>query len=428
MRAGDTLYGIAKRHDVSLASVVERNPQVKDPNLIFPGQVIALPAGSNASAPQAAPAEPASPEVQRATRVRSAAAEQAAAARLGTVPTGGTRLESMVRSGEILREGAKGPEVVDLQRFLGVKSSEQDGAFGQRTRARLESFQRDNRLPADGVVGPDTLKALKEHGARAEGARALDAYVARGDLIKEGDRGDHVQALQRKLGMSEASQTGEYDPTTRAAVEAFQRKHLAMTPASPGWGTVGRTTYEALSQDGRVPDGLVPDGRVSNGRGGAVAGHVRLLAQQDATSCGLTSVAMVANAWHRALGTGKTPVTDATIRRDREQASGAALLPALSRHLPPGVGFTDKNWPRGARSFAEIDAQLDKGNPVIVGLGAPFTASGYGHIFVLSDKTSDGSYVVDDPNGGRRSTVSAETLRNAGDHSEGSFYITVDRR
>lgn len=247
VRSGDTLTGIAERHGVSLASVVERNPQIKDPDRIYPGQVVTLPPESASAGTQETPAaQPASPEVQRATRARSVAAEQAVAARLGTLPVGGTRLEAHVRSGGVLREGAKGPEVVDLQRFLGMKAADQDGVFGPKTRERVEAFQGNNRLAADGVVGPDTLKALKEQGSRVADARALASYVERGDLIKDGDIGDHVRGLQRKLGMSEAGQTGVYGPTTRAAVEEFQRKNLGMTPASEGYGTVGKTTVGAL--------------------------------------------------------------------------------------------------------------------------------------------------------------------------------------
>ncbi|MGI5862173.1 MAG: LysM peptidoglycan-binding domain-containing protein [Myxococcales bacterium] len=43
VRAGDTLSGIAKRHGVSLADLIKANPQIKDPNLIYPGQQLNLP-------------------------------------------------------------------------------------------------------------------------------------------------------------------------------------------------------------------------------------------------------------------------------------------------------------------------------------------------------------------------------------------------
>ena len=107
---------------------------------------------------------------------------------------------------------------------------------------------------------------------------------------------------------------------------------------------------------------------------------------------------------------------------------GIGIPTLVANHLPPGVSHYDRDWPRGARSFGDVDAQLAKGNPVIVGLGRPFTASGYGHIFVLNRKNADGSYEMFDPNGGVRRNVSQSALANAGEHREGSFYMVAERR
>jgi tyrosinase len=43
VQPGDTLSGIAQRFGVSLAALEAANPQIKDPNRIFPGQVIHIP-------------------------------------------------------------------------------------------------------------------------------------------------------------------------------------------------------------------------------------------------------------------------------------------------------------------------------------------------------------------------------------------------
>ncbi|HEY3448034.1 MAG TPA: LysM peptidoglycan-binding domain-containing protein [Myxococcales bacterium] len=43
VRSGDTLSGIAQRHGVSLNDLVRANPQVQNPNLIYPGQELNLP-------------------------------------------------------------------------------------------------------------------------------------------------------------------------------------------------------------------------------------------------------------------------------------------------------------------------------------------------------------------------------------------------
>lgn len=43
VRKGDTLWGIAKRYDVALAALIAANPQVKNPNLIYPGDRVRIP-------------------------------------------------------------------------------------------------------------------------------------------------------------------------------------------------------------------------------------------------------------------------------------------------------------------------------------------------------------------------------------------------
>ena len=40
---GDTLWGIAKRHGVSLTALISANPQIKNPNLIYPGDKVVIP-------------------------------------------------------------------------------------------------------------------------------------------------------------------------------------------------------------------------------------------------------------------------------------------------------------------------------------------------------------------------------------------------
>jgi spore coat assembly protein SafA len=45
VKSGDTLSEIAQRNNVSLNSVIKANPQIKNPDLIFPGQQINMPGG-----------------------------------------------------------------------------------------------------------------------------------------------------------------------------------------------------------------------------------------------------------------------------------------------------------------------------------------------------------------------------------------------
>ena len=65
----------------------------------------------------------------------------------------------------VLKTGASGPNVRDVQEMLNLTVAEQpllvaDGIFGPKTMARVVKFQAAKKLVADGIVGPITGKAL----------------------------------------------------------------------------------------------------------------------------------------------------------------------------------------------------------------------------------------------------------------------------
>ena len=43
VQPGDTMSGIAQKFNVTLAALEAANPQVSDPNLIYPGQLPTIP-------------------------------------------------------------------------------------------------------------------------------------------------------------------------------------------------------------------------------------------------------------------------------------------------------------------------------------------------------------------------------------------------
>jgi len=57
----------------------------------------------------------------------------------------------------ILRIGKTGPEVAQVQQFLGLIA---DGIFGPKTHAAVCKWQRANDLIPDGIVGPRTWEAM----------------------------------------------------------------------------------------------------------------------------------------------------------------------------------------------------------------------------------------------------------------------------
>lgn len=73
-----------------------------------------------------------------------------------------------VRGVAALRYGDQGPSVAALQDRLsqfaedsGDFGVEVDGKFGRATEAAVKQFQKQSRLPADGIVSPGTWSALE---------------------------------------------------------------------------------------------------------------------------------------------------------------------------------------------------------------------------------------------------------------------------
>jgi len=86
VQSGDTLSGIAQRHGVSLAQLLQANPQITNPSLIHPGQQITIPGGAQpapAAPPPASPSQPAAPSQPTAPAPAPAPPPPATAAAAG---------------------------------------------------------------------------------------------------------------------------------------------------------------------------------------------------------------------------------------------------------------------------------------------------------------------------------------------------------
>ncbi len=68
--------------------------------------------------------------------------------------------------GRVLERNMKGSDVQEVQTMLETLGYDvsPDGWFGSQTQAAIRTFQQDSGIAADGIVGPDTLKALREAG------------------------------------------------------------------------------------------------------------------------------------------------------------------------------------------------------------------------------------------------------------------------
>lgn len=121
----------------------------------------------------------------------------------------------------LYRIGDSGGPVRDIQRRLSAIehpcAPDPPGEFGEATLAAVMAFQQARGLDRDGIVGPDTWRALYEAGYTL-GDRLL---FYRAPML----RGDDVAELQRRMnefGFEADKVDGVFGPLTHAAVVDFQ--------------------------------------------------------------------------------------------------------------------------------------------------------------------------------------------------------------
>jgi murein DD-endopeptidase MepM/ murein hydrolase activator NlpD len=162
----------------------------------------------------------------------------------GTAPTGGTTGTTPSETKPVstsLKFGQKSEEVRafqnDLVKLGLLKQSDVDaggGNFGNRTKAAVESLQRNAGIEVDGKVGNDTKKAMQ---AILNGVRPGDTENA--GLVK------NVQNKLVELGYMTKDQIGNnggvFGNQTKAALQAFQADNDI-----PSTGNIGKMTFNAL--------------------------------------------------------------------------------------------------------------------------------------------------------------------------------------
>ena len=151
----------------------------------------------------------------------------------------------------LLRRGSQGPAVADVRaRLLALAESylpdrhrlegadAQDDLYDESLERAVRSFQQQQGLIVDGVVGPETFSAI-------DGARwALGDRILR-HLPGHLQHGEDVRALQERLntlGFAAGRVDGFFGETTERAVRAFQRAY-----GLTGDGSVGPDTLRAFT-------------------------------------------------------------------------------------------------------------------------------------------------------------------------------------
>ncbi|WP_226581263.1 peptidoglycan-binding protein [Halobacillus litoralis] len=128
----------------------------------------------------------------------------------------------------IWKEGSSGRGVEDIQmmlRDLGYSPGPIDGRFGPMTDKSVKTFQEKERLEADGIVGPITLKRLYDR-----------TYP--GIPFRIGSQGDQVKEIQKTAG---AEVDGLYGKQTERFVRLYQDTYHLLVD-----GIVGPKTWRAM--------------------------------------------------------------------------------------------------------------------------------------------------------------------------------------
>jgi peptidoglycan hydrolase-like protein with peptidoglycan-binding domain len=137
----------------------------------------------------------------------------------------------------LVREGDRDHPVRTLQYLLRARGHTVvvDGIAGPRTAAAVRAFQHERSLTADGIVGPQTWRALIIQ-------------------VRTGSQGDAVRGVQEEFQFRNLSGDpgkglqidGVFGPKTDAAVRGFQQAIAQDVPSMAVDGIVGPMTWQAL--------------------------------------------------------------------------------------------------------------------------------------------------------------------------------------
>ena len=105
-----------------------------------------------------------------------------------------------------VKSGVSDPDVLYLQRFLGVTP---DGSFGPKTDLVLKTWQKDNGLTPDGIAGPKTWDLIMSK---------TRAKICESDWQRLADKlGCEVNVL-KAIKQVETGSTGPFDTTGRPTI------------------------------------------------------------------------------------------------------------------------------------------------------------------------------------------------------------------
>lgn len=122
----------------------------------------------------------------------------------------------------LYHKGDRGEPVRDVQDRLSALDHsfepDESGVFGEGTLKAVSNFQSQRGLPVDGIVGPETWRAIVDAGYQL-GDRLLYRRVP----MMRGDDVSNLQALLNSLGFDTGKVDGIFGPDTLTGLLDFQR-------------------------------------------------------------------------------------------------------------------------------------------------------------------------------------------------------------
>jgi N-acetylmuramoyl-L-alanine amidase len=197
---------------------------------------------------------------------------------------------------QLIRRGSTGPAVAEVQAALValglLREAPEEPLYDDATDRAVREFQQRRGLSVDGLVGPETYRAISAAKFRL-GDRLLS-------LSTYPFVGDDVAALQDRLlelGFDAGRVDGIFGPRTESALKSFQREY-GMLPD----GSCGPATLRALRQLGRLVVGGRPhqlrESEALHRSGASLAGKIVVIdpghggADRGATAHGLEEAAV----------------------------------------------------------------------------------------------------------------------------------------
>jgi peptidoglycan hydrolase-like protein with peptidoglycan-binding domain len=140
------------------------------------------------------------------------------------------------------RSSLSTPQVRELQvrlQQLGYFNTNPTGNIGPMTREAVIQFQRNYRLPVDGIANAQLLQAVRR---ASTGGYAAQQQTR--NYLTVGDQGENVRLVQERLwqlGFSNTNPDGFFNDYTKESVIAFQQSSRINSTGNVDW-----QTWEAL--------------------------------------------------------------------------------------------------------------------------------------------------------------------------------------